>query len=63
MFKNILPVFEWMTYIDRNKASEKVLCMPHMKIDGKRTRISFCPSCGTNIRSIEIDESKFKEDV
>ena len=54
-FPKYAKTFNWMTYVDANKIS--VYLMPHFS--EHKFRLNHCPTCGANIRSIEIDEQTF----
>ena len=46
--------FEWFSYQDDD--NKKVRCMPVLKsCDGiTKLRINYCPSCGKEVRNIEL---------
>jgi hypothetical protein len=58
-FKKIALTFSWMSFHD-NK-NESILCMPYILSENIRYRINHCPSCGREIRSIEIPASKLSK--
>lgn len=56
-------LFSWMVYLDEN--NNKINVMPHVNIYNEnderiQLRINNCPSCGVEIRSIEINENNIK---
>ena len=52
-FKDFIPLFNWMTY---NLEGAKYI-MPHIIVnDNYKLRVNYCPSCGTEIRDIELTE-------
>jgi len=53
-FEEIRYHFNWFSYQDDN--DKKVYCMPVLKGSGdsKDIRINYCPSCGKEIRGIEL---------
>ena len=53
-FKQTLQNYEWMSYID---SGEKVLVMPHIN----KTRVNYCPVCGSYVRDFKIFLDEFKE--
>ena len=42
--------FGWMAY----EHSPSILTMPHIQLDTAKMRVNFCPSCGKEIRSINM---------
>jgi hypothetical protein len=50
--------FDWFSYQDDN--GQKVYCMPVLKsCDGHtKLRINHCPSCGKEVRNIELRDEK-----
>lgn len=56
-FTKIAKGISWMQFVDENK--ETILCMPYIKSGEIKYRINYCPSCGKEIRSIEIKLSKY----
>lgn len=59
IFTKMAQNFSWMSYT--NDKNESILCMPYLLKDNKMYRINHCPSCGKEIRSIEIEVSKFSK--
>lgn len=54
----ILNHFQWMS---ADFEGEKKLLMPHFNTHGNiRYRVNHCPSCGAEIRDIEINEEDLK---
>jgi len=50
-FKHFIPLFNWMTY---NLEGAKYI-MPHIIVnDNYKLRVNYCPSCGAEIRDIEL---------
>lgn len=48
--------FNWYSYKDDK--GNKVLCMPVMRSpNGDNLRVNHCPSCGAEVRSIELRET------
>lgn len=44
----------WFSYSDDN--GKRILVMPYIMVGGIQWRVNHCPSCGLNVRSIEIPE-------
>ena len=51
VFSQIKNKFNWFSYEDDDDS--KVFCMPSIN----SIRVNHCPSCGENIRSIELKEN------
>lgn len=58
-FEEIIPELGWFKTIQENKDDKIIFMMPYIENKGVKYRVNFCPSCGTNIRSIIIDEFDF----
>ena len=58
IFPKIARSFDWLKREDSNK--NHVFCMPHIVSDGIMYRVNNCPSCGKEIRSIEIQIEKYR---
>jgi hypothetical protein len=57
VFEKLAEEFDWMSYVDNG---EKILIMPHIVgTDYIKYRINNCPSCGAEVRDIEITETEF----
>ena len=52
-FPSFIPTFNWMKLDDGNYT------MPYIERKGERLRINYCPSCGSKVRDIRIDEKNF----
>lgn len=51
----ILQEFNWFTYTDE-KLNENRYVMPYIETrEGNKWKINHCPSCGENIRSINLN--------
>ena len=48
-FKLLVPSFKWMICLD-------VYVMPYMQVGVSKLRVNHCPSCGTEVRDIELTE-------
>lgn len=53
-FKDIINTMEWMGLGEN-------LIMPHYTIQCIKFRVNFCPSCGKNIREIEVPYKESKK--
>ena len=51
-FPSFIPTFCWI------KLNNDYI-MPYTESKGERLRINYCPSCGSNVRDISIDEKNF----
>ncbi len=52
VFEDMVKMFSWMSYEHEGK---KLACMPHIHgSNGERWRVNHCPSCGREVRSIEL---------
>jgi len=47
-------MFYWMTYYDNEDKIKYI--MPYIYKDGVKYRVNHCPSCGTEIRDIELSK-------
>lgn len=58
ILKYSLSLFYWMTYIDYEDEGKIKYIMPYIydKEKEKKYRVNHCPSCGANIRDIELTE-------
>lgn len=54
-FKSFIPVFKWF------KTESNVFLMPHIECGKQKMRINHCPSCGKEVRSIELTEEEMKK--
>ena len=53
-FTDFIPLFYWMNYYDDDKI---IYIMPYIIVnDGYKLRINHCPSCGAEVRDIELTE-------
>ena len=52
-FSHFIPLVQWMVTEDGTRL------MPHIKDGDNRWRINYCPSCGKEVRSIELTEEEF----
>jgi len=60
VFPKIATGLSWMSYTNDNK--ESILCMPYIEDEcTTKYRVNYCPSCGSEIRSIEINALEFSE--
>jgi len=59
IFPKLALTFSWMSFVNDKK--ESILCMPYIEYADIKYRINHCPSCGKEIRSIEIEVSKFSK--
>jgi hypothetical protein len=51
-FKDFIPFFYWMNYCDDDKI---IYIMPYHDVnDDYKLRVNHCPSCGAEIRDIEL---------
>ena len=51
-FKDFIPLFDWMLI-----TLEKIYIMPHIVVnDDYKLRVNHCPSCGAEVRYIELTE-------
>lgn len=51
-FPKMIERFEWFSFDENGK---KVLCMPHFNVsEDLQLRVNHCPSCGKEVRGIEI---------
>jgi hypothetical protein len=50
-FERMITAFGWFKVDD--PTVDKLL-MPYLEVDGVKWRVNNCPSCGHNVRSIEI---------
>ena len=48
-FKHFINIFYWMTL-------DKKYIMPYTYQDGIKYRVNHCPSCGAEVRDIELTE-------
>lgn len=50
---------DWMWFNDDN--GQNILVMPHILISNttERLRVNYCPTCGHNIRAIQIPRKQF----
>ena len=48
-FKNFIKKFYWMTL-------DKKYIMPYTYVDGIKYRVNHCPSCGADVRDIELNK-------
>ena len=60
-FKNIMPIIDWMAYIDPDDTTKRIRVMPHFMVNSERQRINNCPQCGLHVRSLELNETEFEE--
>jgi hypothetical protein len=60
-FKNIMPIVDWMSYPDPNNITKRIMVMPYFMINYERQRVNNCPQCGLHVRSLELNETEFKE--
>jgi hypothetical protein len=59
VFPKLFNKINWFSYYSQGV---QILNMPHfITNEGERLRINHCPSCGTDIRSIEIEEADYIE--
>ena len=57
-FKRLICTFEWFGF--QNDDDDKLL-MPHITVNDVKVRINFCPSCGANVRNIQITKSDYNK--
>lgn len=48
-FKHFINIFYWMIL-------DKKYIMPYTYVDGIKYRVNHCPSCGAEVRDIELTE-------
>ena len=53
-FKHFINIFYWMTYFDKTDKIKYI--MPYTYEDGIKYRVNHCPSCGAEIRDIELNK-------
>ena len=53
-FKHFINYFYWMTYFDNNEKIKYI--MPYTYQDGIKYRVNNCPSCGAEVRDIELSK-------
>jgi hypothetical protein len=55
-FSKIRHHFDWFNY--QNEEGKRIYCMPHLKSCSgyDKLRINYCPSCGKEVSSIELQE-------
>jgi hypothetical protein len=60
-FKEFAGRFHWFNFTDEKRG--KIYCMPSIDSfkDDRMWRVNHCPSCGKEIRSIELTEEEFNE--
>ncbi len=51
-FPSFVPTFCWMK-LDGD------YIMPYTESKGVKLRVNYCPSCGSNVRDVSIDEKNF----
>lgn len=52
VFEDMAKRFSWMSY---EANGQRIACMPHIHgSNGERWRVNHCPSCGREVRSIEV---------
>jgi hypothetical protein len=52
VFEDMAKRFSWMGY---EANGQRLACMPHIYgSNGERWRVNYCPSCGREVRSIEV---------
>jgi hypothetical protein len=55
--------FDWMSFNDDN--GQNILVMPHILITNhtnnstERLRVNYCPTCGHNVRAVQIPRKQF----
>ena len=52
-FLTIAPHFGWFSI--KQDFGKKILCMPYIIGTDPMLRVNNCPSCGKDVRSIELD--------
>lgn len=53
-FKDYVPYFGW--FVTR----ENICLMPHFEIKDRKLRVNHCPSCGAEVRSIQIPKQELE---
>jgi len=53
-FKHFIDIFYWMTYVDKKDKIKYI--MPYTYQDGIKYRVNYCPSCGAEVRDIELNK-------
>lgn len=56
-----MPIVDWMAYIDPDDTTKRIRVIPHFMVNFERQRINNCPQCGLHVRSLELNETEFKE--
>jgi hypothetical protein len=61
-FQKTAKHFDWMSFNDDN--GQNILVMPHILInnnyvDTERLRVNYCPTCGHNVRDIQLPRKQF----
>ena len=57
-FKKISKSFNWFSY---SVNGNSILCMPYIQVGEIKYRVNNCPSCGVEIRDIEISVTEFSK--
>ena len=56
-----MHLFCWFSFEEKEKSGEKVFVMPCLS--ETKFRINNCPSCGAEVRNIQIPEDEFLKDL
>lgn len=51
-FKKFIPIFKWM------QTEEKICLMPYIQCGNLKMRINHCPSCGKEVRNIQLTKDE-----
>ena len=57
-FKKVSKSFSWFSYSGNGNS---ILCMPNIQVGEIKYRVNHCPSCGAEIRDIEVSVSEFSK--
>ena len=55
-FPRMMNQFDWFSFLDDK--GDKIYCMPCVKDldDNRQLRVNYCPSCGKEVRGIELKQ-------
>jgi hypothetical protein len=57
-FEKYASSLGWMHFTDDDE--QKIRVMPHINANGSRWRVNNCPTCGFEVRGIQVTEEQFK---
>lgn len=58
VFPKMIDRFSWFVFMGDHSRR----CMPYIRRTDGEWRINFCPSCGSDVRAVEIDENDERVD-